>query len=70
MSLIGALNVYTKFIEKLHINLKPFNNLLHEKTPWSWTTDHETLFHKLKNAPTSDIELTIPNTKHPFFHCS
>ena len=30
---IGALNVYTKFIEKLHINLKPFYDLLHENTP-------------------------------------
>ena len=31
MSFIGALNFYTKFIEKLHINLKPFYDLLHEK---------------------------------------
>ena len=31
---IGALNFYTKFIEKLHINLKPFYHLLHENTPW------------------------------------
>ena len=48
MSFNGALNFYTKFIEKLHINLKPFYDLLHENTPWSWTTEHETLFHKLK----------------------
>ena len=34
MSFIGALNFYTKFIEKLHINLKLFYDLLHEKTPW------------------------------------
>ena len=34
MSFIGALNFYTKFIEKLHINLKPFYDLLHENTPW------------------------------------
>ena len=45
MSLIGAPNFYTKFIEKLHINLKPFYDLLHENSPWSWTTEHETLFH-------------------------
>ena len=32
-----------------------------------WTTEHETLFHKLKNALTSDTELTIPNSKHRFF---
>ena len=33
MSFIGALNFYTEFLEKLHINLKPFCDLLHENTP-------------------------------------
>ena len=67
MSFIGALNFYTKFIEKLHINLKPLYDLLHEKTPWKWTDEHEQLFQKLKMSLTSETELTIPNTKHPFF---
>ena len=67
MSFIGALNFYTKFIEKLHINLKPFYDLLHENTPWKWTDEHENLFQKLKKSLTSEAELTIPNTKHPFF---
>ena len=67
MSFIGALHFYTKFIGKLHITLKPFYDLLHENTPWSWTTEHEALLHKMKNALTSDTELTIPNTKYPFF---
>ena len=48
MSFIGALNLHTKFIEKLHINLKPFYDLLHENTPWKWTDEHESLFQKLK----------------------
>ena len=67
MSFIGALNFYTKFIEKLHINLKPFYDLLHENTPWKWTDEHESLFQKLKMSLTSDTELTIPNKKHPYF---
>ena len=67
MSFIGALTFYTKFIEKLHINLKPFYDLLHENTPWKWTDEHESLFQKLKMSLTSETELTIPNTKHPFF---
>ena len=67
MSFIDALNFYTKFIEKLHINLKLFYNLLHENTPWKWTDEHERLFQKLKMSLTSETELTIPNTKHPFF---
>ena len=45
MSFIGALTFYTKFIEKLHINLQPLYVFLHENTPWSWTTEDETLFH-------------------------
>ena len=67
LSFIGALNFYTKFIEKLHLNLKPFYDLLHENTPWKWTDEHESLFQKLKMSLTSETELTIPNTKHPFF---
>ena len=67
MSFIGALNFNTKFIEKLHINLKPFYDFLHENTPWKWTDEHESLFQKLKMSLTSETELTIPNTKHPFF---
>ena len=35
MSFIGALNFYTKYIEKLHINLKHFHDLFHENIPWS-----------------------------------
>ena len=63
MSFIGALNFHTKVIEKLHINLKPFCDLQHENTSWSF----QTLLHKLKNVLTSDIELPIHFTKHRFF---
>ena len=67
MSFIGALNIYTKIIEKLYINFKHFYDLLHENTPWKWTDEHESLFYKLKMSLTSETELTKPNTKHPFF---
>ena len=46
MSFTGALNFYTKPIEKLHINLKPFYDLLHENTPWKWTDEHKSFFFK------------------------
>ena len=41
---------------------------LHENAPWLWTTDHEALFHKLKNALTSDTDITILNKRSPFFN--
>ena len=46
---------------------KSFYDLLHKKTPWSWTTEHENSIHNLKNAITSDTELTIQHTKHLFY---
>ena len=38
-----------------------------KNTPWKWTDEHEHLFQKLKSSLNSETELTIPNTKHPFF---
>ena len=48
MSFNGALNFNTKFIDKRHIDPKPFYDLLHENTPWTWTDEHERLFPELK----------------------
>ena len=67
MNFIGALNFYTKFIEKFHINGTPLFDLLHESTLWTYFQEHETFCQKLKNALPSDTELTIPKIKHPFF---
>ena len=67
MSFIGALNFYTNIIETLHVNLKPFYDLLHENTSWKWTDEQERFFQTLKTSLTSDTDLTIPNTNHPFF---
>ena len=50
MSFIGALNFYTKFVGKQHINLKLFYDLLHENTPRKWTDEHERLFQPTKNV--------------------
>ena len=68
MSFIGALNFNTTVIEKLHVNPKPFYDLLHENTPLNWTSEHELLFQKLGSSLTNDTEHKIPSTKHPFFY--
>ena len=48
MSFIGALNFYTKFIEKLHIIRKPFNDLLHENTHGNGETNTKHFSKNLK----------------------
>ena len=67
MQFLGSVNFYSKFIEKLHINLKPLYTLLHDDVKFQWTPELEKIFQNVKNAMTADTELTIPNTTHPFF---
>ena len=67
MQFLGTINFYSKYIEKLHINLKPLYNLLHDDIIFQWTPELEKIFNTIKNTITADTELTIPNTKKPFF---
>ena len=67
MQFLGSVNFYSKFIEKLHINLKPLYTLLHDDIKFQWTPELEKIFQNVKNAMTADTGLTILNTKHPFF---
>ena len=60
ISFIGALNFYTKFIEKLHIN--------HMRTLLGNGQTNTKVFSKnLKCLSLLKQKLTIPNKKHPFF---
>ena len=67
MQFLGSVNFFSKFIEKLLINLKPLYTLLHDDIKFQWTPELKKIFQDVKNAMTADTELTIPNTKHPFF---
>ena len=67
MQFLGNVNFYSKFIEKLHINLKPLYTLLHDNKKFQWTPELEKKFQDVKNSMTADTELPTPNTKHPFF---
>ena len=66
MRFIGFMNFYSKFIEKLHVHLKPFYDILHDDTKFHWNNELETLFRKIKHSITNYVTLTLPNTKYPF----
>ena len=66
MQFLGSVNFFSKFVEKLHINLKPLYTFLHDDAKFQWTPELEKIFQDVKNAMTTGTELTIPNTKHPF----
>ena len=61
------MNFYSKFINKLHIFLKPFYTLLHDDILFEWTPDLDKLFNQIKLFLSKDAELAIPNHTHPFY---
>ena len=63
---IGSMNFYSKFINNLHISLKPFYTLLHDDILFEWTPDLDKLFNQIKLFLSKDAEIAIPNT-HPFY---
>ena len=67
MRFIGSMNFYSKFINKVHISLKPFYTLLHDDILFEWTPDLDKLFNQIKLSLSKDAELAIPNTTHPFY---
>ena len=67
MQFLGSVNFDSKLIEKVHINLKPLYTLFHDDVKVQWTLELEKIFQDVKSSMTADTELTIPNTKHPFF---
>ena len=67
MQFLGSVTFYSKFIENLHIDLKPLFTLLHDDVKFQWTPELENMFQHVKNKMTAETELAIANTKHPFF---
>ena len=67
MRFIGSMNFYSKFINKLHISLKPFYTLVHDDVSFEWTSDLDKLFNEIKFSPSKDAELAVPITTHPFY---
>ena len=66
MRFIGSMNFYSKFIQNLHIPLKPFYTLLHDDVSFNWTPELNKLFESIKLSLKKDAELAIPNTSKPF----
>ena len=60
MQFLGSVNFYSTFIEKLHIDFKPFNTFLHNDVKFQWTPELEKLFQDVKNKMTAENQLAIP----------
>ena len=66
MKFIGSLSFYSKYMDRLHVNMKPLYDSLHDSIKILWNIELETLFQQIKASITKDVTPTLPNTNHPF----
>ena len=66
MKVLGCLGFYSCYIKNLHVDSKPFYDLIRDSTSFHWTEEHEKIFQMIKDRISEDTILTIPSTEYPF----
>ena len=66
MRILGSLGFYSTFIKNLHVDSKPFYELLRDDVPFKWTKEHEELFRNIKDRISEETILAVPNPRYPF----
>ena len=66
MRVLGSLGFYSTFIKNLHVDSKPFYELVRDDVPFKWTKEHEELFRNIKDRISEETFPAVPNPKYPF----
>ena len=64
---LGTINFLAKYVYGMQPILQPLYNLLHKENDFKWTKEHQTIFEQMKRTITYKLELTMPDTKKPFY---
>ena len=67
MKVLGCLGFYSCYIKKLHVESKPFYDLIRDSTSFHWTKEHKRIFQLIKDRISEDTILAIPSTENPFY---
>ena len=66
MRVLGCLGFYSCYIKNLHVDSKPFYNLIRDSTSFHWTEGHEKIFQMKKERISELTILAILSTEYPF----
>ena len=64
---LGTLNFLPKYVYGMQPILQPLYKLLHKETEFKWTKEHQTVFEKMKQTITKQLEITMLVTSKPFY---
>ena len=66
MCILESLGFHSTFIKTLHVDSKPFYELLRDDVPFKWTREHEKLFQNIKDRKSGETFPAVPNPKYLF----
>ena len=64
---LGMLNFLSKYVYKMQLYLRPFDNILRQQNNFEWNTEHQARFEEIKKLLTEQISNTIPDPNQPFY---
>ena len=64
---LGTINFPAKYVYGMQPILQPLYNLLQKESYFKWTKEHQTVFEQMKKTITHKLEITMPDTKKPFY---
>ena len=64
---LGTLNFLAKYVYGMQPILQPLYKLLHKETEFKWTKEHQTVFEKMKQTITKQLEIRMLVTSKPFY---
>ena len=65
MKVLVCLGFYSCYIRNLHVDSKPFYNLIRGSTSFHWTEEHEKIFQTIKDRISEETILGNPSTEYP-----
>ena len=66
---LGMLNFLSKYIYKMQLYLRPFNNILRQQKNFEWITEHQKRFEEIKTLLTEQLSNNIPEPNQPTILC-
>ena len=64
---LGTINFLSKYMYEMQPILQPLFKLLHKEAEFKWTNEHNTVFEKMNQTITKQLEITKPETSKPFY---
>ena len=66
MKVLGCLGFYSCYLKNLHVDSKPFYDLIRDSRSFYWTEEHEKIFQMIKESINEETILAIPSTEFLF----